>query len=341
MELISEIGSWISERESLLSGAAAIIVLLSVVASAIGLTYRQVSNSRKQNAAKDEPAPTKDTPITLKELSAPCRTPVEFAESDGLRIAYTVLGEGPPDIVMAPGIISHLNITSHLPPIRDSVNAVAEFARVLRFDKRGQGLSDPTVNVSTLDERVHDIQAVIDAAGMDKVILYGISESGPMCLKFAHDHPERVKGLVLLGTTACWVQSEDFPIGIEEKVLDSMTAAWGSGQLRDVFFPEISREVMDEKTSQGFERLIASRESIRQIVEYMKQTDVRPLLPNIHCPTLVVHFGGDLTMPVRMGRAVAAAMPNAEFLEVSGTDHADLSQSAEGMARVREFVASL
>jgi pimeloyl-ACP methyl ester carboxylesterase len=181
----------------------------------------------------------------------------------------------------------------------------------------------------------------MDAAGMDKVILYGLSEGGPMCLKFAHDHPERVKGLVMLGTAARWLQSEDYPMGVTGKALDSLAEAWGSGVLRQVFFPGISQEQMDDKTYQAFERLIATRQSVRQLVDYMKKTDVRSLLPNIRCPALVIHFAGDLAVPVRMGRALAEALPHAEFLEVSGIDHADLSRAPEAVERIRQFANSL
>ena len=162
-----------------------------------------------------------------------------------------------------------------------------------------------------------------------------------MCMKFAHDYPERVKGLILLGTTARWMQSEDYPMGLEERVLDNMPGAWGSGTLREIFFPGISREQMDDETYKGFERLIATRQSMRQLVEFMKLTDVRDLLPKIHCPTLVIHFAGDMSVPIRMGRAVAEAIPNAEFFEVAGTDHADLSQSPEAVERVRQFADGL
>ncbi|MDX1736053.1 MAG: alpha/beta hydrolase [Halioglobus sp.] len=339
MEALAAIGDWISERESLLSGAAAIIVLLGVLASAFGMLYRHLSKLRNADTARADSGG--GSKITLQDLTAPAPYPIHFAESDGLRIAYAVQGDGPPDILVTPGIITHLNIMSHMPPFRDTVQAIAGFGRVVTYDKRGQGLSDPAVRPPTMEERVHDIEAVMDAAGMDEVVLYGVSEGGPMCLQFAHDHPERVKGLVLLGTTACWEQSEDFPMGIEGRALDSLGRTWGTGVLRDMFFPGITREQMDDKTYQAFENLCATRQSIRQLVEYMKQTDVRPLLPHIHCPALVIHFGGDLAVPVRLGRAVAEGLPNAEFLEVSGIDHADLSQSAEGIARIRQFVASL
>jgi pimeloyl-ACP methyl ester carboxylesterase len=351
MEFVTAVGRWITESESLLSGAAALIVLLGVAVSGLGYLFRRMAGGRNAGMAAQVPtqphalslAPLIAQPsangevITLRSLSAPAPYAIQFAQSDGLQIAYAVQGSGRHDIVMAPGIISHLNIMSHLPPIRDTINALCGFARVLSFDKRGQGLSDPSVQVPDLDQRVHDIESVMDAAGMERVILFGVSEGGPMCLKFAHDYPERVRGLVLLGTTARWLQSEDFPMGIAEQVLDAMPEAWGTGVMRNIFFPSISREQMDDATYQGVERLIATRQSIRQLVDYMKKTDVRPLLPNIRCPVLVIHFAGDLAIPIRLGRAVAAALPNAEFLEVGGIDHADLSQSPEAVARVRNF----
>jgi len=339
METLTAIGKWISQSETLLSGTAAIIVLLGVLTSVLGFIYRRVEGARNTSSLAVEP--TQESEITLKSLTAPAPYPIHFAESDGLRIAYAVLGSGRHDIVAAPGIISHLNIASHLPPVRDTIESLCAFARVVCFDKRGQGLSDPSVSVPNLDQRVHDIEAVMDAAGMDRVILYGISEGGPMCLKFAYDHPERVKGLVLFGTTARWLQADDFPMGISAKTLDAMPEAWGAGVLRDVFFPSITRKQMSDTTYQGFERLIATRESIRQLVDYMKKTDVRPLLTHIKCPTLVLHFAGDLAIPIRLGRALAEALPNAEFLEVAGVDHSDLSQAPEAIERIRRFADSL
>ena len=339
MEALAAIGDWISERESLLSGAAALIVLLGVLASAVGILYRHLAKLRNSGAATTHPEePAK---IELQQLSAPAPYPIHFAESDGLRIAYAVQGEGANDILVTPGIITNLNIMSHMPPFRDTIEAIADFGRVVTFDKRGQGLSDPAVRPPNMEERVHDIEAVMDAAEMDRVVLYGVSEGGPMCLQFAHDHPERVKGLILLGTTACWEQSDDFPMGIDGRALDSLGKSWGTGVLRDIFFPSITREQMTDKTYQAFENLCATRQSIRQLVDFMKKTDVRPLLPHIRCPALVIHFGGDLAVPVRLGRAVAEGLPNAEFLEVAGIDHADLSQSPEGVARIGQFIASL
>jgi pimeloyl-ACP methyl ester carboxylesterase len=242
---------------------------------------------------------------------------------------------------MVPGIVSHLNITSHLPSLRDTVSAIARFSSITTFDKRGQGLSDPSLSAPDMTQRVHDIEAVLDAAGLDKVILYGLSDGGPMCIQFAHDYPERVQGLILMGTTARWLQGDDFPAGIDETTLDKVANLWGTGYLRSVFCPSVSRDVISDETYIAFERLIASRESTKQLMQYIKQTDVRELLPELKCPTLVLHFSGDLAIPVRLGRALADAIPNAEFLELRGNDHGDLSSAPEGIKKVRDFVESL
>ncbi|MEH6592944.1 MAG: alpha/beta hydrolase [Halioglobus sp.] len=346
METVGAIGQWIAENESLLSGAAAIIVLLGVLASFGGILLRRVRAGPDDGSigAPVEPALKEyeaDSKITIKMLSAPTPDPVHFALSDGLHIAYSIHGSGAQDILMTPGIISHLNIGAHMPPMRDSQEALASFARIVSFDKRGQGLSDPSLEVPNLDDRVRDIEAVMNAAELDSAVLYGISEGGSMCLKFAHDHPERVKGLVLLGTTASWLQREDLPAGISENMLDGITAAWGTGTLRDIFFPSISRERMDDQTYKAFERLISTRHAIKQLVTFMKEVDVRPLLPGIHCPCLVIHYAGDMAVPIRLGRALAEGLPNAEFLEVNAVDHADLSQSPEAIERIRLFVEAL
>ena len=118
-----------------------------------------------------------------------------------MRIAFNERGSGPPNRIVAPGVISHLNIMDHLPVWRDSLGSLSRFARVITFDKRGQGLSDPTLRAPNLEERTHDTAAIMDAAEMEHAILVGVSEGGPMCLHFAYSHPDRVQGLVLLGTT--------------------------------------------------------------------------------------------------------------------------------------------
>jgi pimeloyl-ACP methyl ester carboxylesterase len=361
MSFLSLAGSWISENESLLSGLAALIVVAGVMLSPLGAGLRRVGARRRKieldaavarearDAAPAHPAPVPaavdPTPgesqgvqrIRFKDLTAPSPYPTRFARSEGVRIAYNDRGDGPTTIVFAPGIISHLNLMENLPPFRNMLGQLAGFARVLAFDTRGQGLSDPTLAAPTLAERTRDIGAVMDAAGIERAVLLGFSEGGPMILQFAYENPERVQGLVLVGTTAAWLQSESFPVGLARPLLESLPRQWGRGTLRDVFFPSISRAELDDETYRSFERLIATRSAIEQLVEMMIETDVRPILPGIRTPALVVHFTGDLAVPIRLGRALAEALPDAEFVEVNAVDHGDLSQVPEVIERIRVF----
>lgn len=363
MSFLSIAGAWISENESLLSGLAALIVVAGVLLSPLGAGLRRVGARRRRQEldgaagreaiddgpgrrAAPGPAVVDPTPvaerqgvrrISFKDLTAPSPYPTRFAQSDGVRIAYNDRGEGPTTIVLAPGIISHLNLMENLPPFRNMLGQLAGFARVLAFDKRGQGLSDPTLAAPTLAERTRDIGAVMDAAGLERAVLLGFSEGGPMILQFAYENPERVQGLVLVGTTAAWLQSESLPVGLPRALLESLPRQWGRGTLRDVFFPSISRAELDDDTYRSFERLIATRSAIEQLVEMMIETDVRPILPGIRTPALVVHFTGDLAVPIRLGRALAEALPNAEFVEVNAVDHGDLSQVPEVIDRIRAF----
>lgn len=354
MTWFNDIGALISANESLLSGIAAIIVVGGVVLSVVMGGLRRMTGERAANrdasrtdptdlsASETKPEAIKgsgnpERPITLKMLSAPSPHEKKFAHSDGLRIAYADFGSGPSTLLCAPGIISHLNLLSNLPGTRETFDELSEFARVLVFDKRGQGLSDPTLSTPDLDERTRDIGAVLDAAGVERAVLLGVSEGGPMTINFAHAHPERVQGLILLGTTATWVQSEDFPIGIPRYSMEGIVNRWGKGVLRDLFFPSVSREVLSDDTYRAFEHLIAPRSAIKQLIDMMIETDVRPLLPEIKVPTLVIHFSGDMAVPIRLGRFLADHVPNAEFLEVEGVDHSDLSQAPETFGRIRDF----
>jgi pimeloyl-ACP methyl ester carboxylesterase len=346
MDSIGALGCWIANNESLLSGMAALIVLAGVILSPLGIGVRRLmkgdasgaSDPAGADTAAPAPAPKPELEIlTLQKLTAPSPHEIQFAKSDNVRIAFNVRGSGPHNLVAAPGIISHLNIGDQLPTIRDSLDGLARFARVVAFDKRGQGLSDPTLHSPDLEERARDIGAVMDAAGMERAFLMGVSEGGPMCMHFAHAHPERVQGLILFGTTARFVQSDDYPIGIPRHSIETLPKYWGKGVLRDLFFPSISREQMDDNTYKAMEHLIGSREAIDKVVQMMLETDVRPLLPEIQVPALVLHFAGDLAIPIRLGRFVAEQLPNASFMEVSGVDHADLSQSRAAMERVEAF----
>jgi pimeloyl-ACP methyl ester carboxylesterase len=353
MSFLTWLGSWISSNESLFSGLAAILVLAGVVFSPLvawlrrrtrstdaGATaHRPAQASARSGADATEPTTPAGPParLTLQDLTKPAPVETKFARSDGVRIAYNEQGAGPHTILLAPGIFSHLHVMANLPAPRGTTEALTRFARVIAFDKRGQGLSDPTLSVPNLEERTRDIEAVMDAAGVERAVLLGFSEGGPMCLSFACAHPDRVQGLVIVGSTASWVQRPEFPIGLPRRAIEGLVEHWGDGTLRDIFFPGMSREQVDDDTYRAFERLIGNRTAIRQLVAMMIETDVRPILSGIQAPALVVHFTGDLAVPIRLGRALAEGLPNAEFLEVNAVDHADLSRSPEAIERIHAF----
>lgn len=342
MDVLANIGRWISENESLLSGSAALIVVAGFVLSPLGAGIRRLFRSspvppQPGQAVSDVAASDGPDPLTLKELTAPSPDEIRFARSGAARIAFNQRGSGPVDLVVTPGIISNLNILGNLPASRDFLRSLSGFARVLTFDKRGQGLSDPSLATPALEDRTGDIEAVMDTAGIQRAILVGVSEGGPMCIHFAHSHPDRVLGLIMVGTTARFTQSEDFPIGIPQHHIEQIATLWGTGALRDILFPSLSRELIDDDTYKSMERLMGSRATLRQLVEMMAEIDVRALLPDIRVPTLVVHFSGDLAIPIRLGRYLAENIPDAEFLEVNAVDHADLSQSPQAIERIRGF----
>ena len=318
---------WFQNNESMLSGIAAALVIGGALAT-VGRSFFFRLFQTKEEQKK----------ITLTELSSPSPHPIQFADSDGVKIAFNVQGRSSPNLLVSPGIISNLHISSNLPPIRNTMSKFAKFARVINFDKRGQGLSDPLPTVATISERVKDIEAVARATGSDEFFLMGISEGGPMSIQFAAENPDIVKGLILFGTTPKFLRSADYPIGISERALDAMGSNWGEATARDILFPSITRDTMDDDTYKGFEKLLADRRSIIQIVQYMKTLDVRELLPKIKCPTLILHFSGDLAVPARMGRYLADNIPHAEFLEIAGVDHCDLGNSPQAIESVKRFM---
>ena len=325
-----EIWIWFDENEGILSGIAAALVIFGALSTVgRGFVLRLFGFNKRQNE------------ITLAELSKPSPHKVQFANSDGVKIAFTEQGKTSPDLIITPGIISNLHVFSNLPPIRDTMAGLAKFSRVINFDKRGQGLSDPVAEVASLGERVKDIGAVADAGGADRFVLMGISEGGPMSISYAVENPDRVRGLILFGTTPRFSRSDDYPIGMSERTFNHLSQNWTTGAARDIFFPSINRDVMADDTYRAFEKLLSDRRSLNQIVEYMKSLDVRDLLHKVSCTTLVIHFSGDLAVPLHMGRYLADHIPNARFLELAGVDHADLASAPSAITEIRDFMRAL
>lgn len=236
-----------------------------------------------------------------------------YAQSDGAKIAYQVSGEGPCDLVLVPGLVSHLDMQWQQLSYRRFVTALERRCRVIRFDKRGTGLSDPTGTLPSMDERVVDLAAVMDAAGSQTAVLFGVSDGGRGAIAFAAAHPGRVHGLILYGTSYRGPRS-----GLLDRYR-SIVGRWGEGDLLKLIAPSAASPASRDAAA-AFERAAASPGMAAALVESMGRADVSDLLATLQVPALVVHRDRDI-IPLADARAVASAIPGADLRVVPGGDH--------------------
>ncbi len=253
----------------------------------------------------------------------PART--RYARSGDYHIAYQVVGAGPLDLVLVPGFVSNVEVAWDWPEYRRFVERLASFSRVIAFDKRGTGGSDRSVGVPTLEERMDDLRAVMDAVGSERAAFAGISEGGAMSILFAATYPERARALVLLGSFARFSRSADYPWGYSDEQLDRLQAgileSWGSGRDVEFFAPSLAG---DEGTRRQWGRLCRQAASPREaaaIIRMNQKIDVRPILESLHLPTLVVHRTLDRVILAGAGRYMADRIEGAQLLELPGGDH--------------------
>ena len=268
---------------------------------------------------------------------------VSYARNGDVSIAYGVLGEGPPDLVFVGGFVSHLEIIWEAEPVRRFFDRLASFARVIVWDKREQGLSDRLGQPPTLEQGMDDLAAVMDAAGSERAALFGISEGGPMAALFAASYPERVSRMILYGTYAKMTRAEDHPAGVPrdrlERWLQGGTAGWGGPVGMELFAPSAAD---DEELVKWWTHLLRSGTSPRAAAALMRMyidIDVRPVLGAITAPTLLLHRKDDRLIPVGQGRALAALMPSARYVELEGFDHVPFVGDSDAILdEVEEFV---
>jgi pimeloyl-ACP methyl ester carboxylesterase len=248
-------------------------------------------------------------------------TPVKYANSDDVHIAYRIFGDGPRDIVLIPGTISHVDLFWEFPPNEYLLKRLTSFARVIVFDKRGQGLSD-RVAEQTLEERIGDVRAVMDAAGSQRAIIYGWSEGGSMSLMFAATYPDRTAALVLCGSFAS-MHAEPWSIDRERfaQFLSLLETHWGEGILVPLNAPSRRKDEAFVRWFGRLERATASPGAILALMRANYEIDVRHLLSSIQVPTLILHRVGDKTVPVAAGRYLAQHIPGARYVELPGEDH--------------------
>ena len=239
--------------------------------------------------------------------------PTRYAQSAGAKITYQVSGEGPCDLVFVSGLVSHLELQWQQLSYRRFVTALEHTCRVIRFDKRGTGLSDPTDALPSMDQRVVDLAAVMDAAGSQTAVVFGVSDGGRGAIAFAAAHPGRVLGLVLYGTSYRGPRP-----GLLRRYRAIVTH-WGEGDLLELVGPSLVGPV-NRDAAGAFERAAASPGMVAALIESMGRADVSDLLATLPMPALVVHREQDM-IPLGDARAVADAIPGAVLRVVPGRDH--------------------
>ena len=239
--------------------------------------------------------------------------PTRYAQSAGAKIAYQVSGEGPCDLVFVPGLVSHLELQWQQLSYRRFVTALEHACRVIRFDKRGTGLSDPTDALPRMDQRVADLAAVMDAAGSQAAVVFGVSDGGRGAVAFAAAHPDRVLGLVLYGTSCRGPRP-----GLLRQYR-SIVGHWGEGDLLELVAPSLAGPVSREAAG-AFERAAASPGMAAALIESMARADVTDLLGRLQMPALIVHREQDM-IPLGDARVVADVIPGAVLRAVPGRDH--------------------
>ena len=274
-----------------------------------------------------------------------------YARSGDVSIAYQAFGEGPIDLVFAPGFVSNVEIGWLVPGRAEFLRSLSSFARVIQFDKRGTGMSDPVRDSPTLEVRMDDVRAVMDAAGSERAALLGVDSGGTMSAVFAATHPDRTAGLVLFGTSARTLWAPDHPWGPTEqehlRTIDRYERFWGTPDLATDILGEYSPSLVpaDDDTIRiwaSYFRQSASPGTITAFERMNMLIDVRGVLPAIHVPTLVVHRSGDRVVDVRAGRFLADQIPGARFVEVAGEDHSPFGAGASELVETTGgFLADL
>ena len=252
----------------------------------------------------------------------------KYAKSGDVYIAYQVTGSGPFDMVLAPGTVSHLDLDWERPARAEFINKLGAICRLVRFDKRGTGLSDRPTQMATLEQRADDIRAVMDAVGLEKAVIFGVSEGASMGCMFAATHPERTQALITWGAMAKWVRTDDHPWGMDQAetdrmiqdVRDNWPSEWyirgpGAG-----VGPNVPQEMIE--VSKSYMRAAANPSAAAAYEEMNAIIDTRPILSSIKVPTMVLNRTGDPLAVVEAVRDMASRIPGAVFKEYPGDTHA-------------------
>jgi class 3 adenylate cyclase len=275
------------------------------------------------------------------------RPETRYASSGEIGIAYQVVGEGEIDLVVAFPYVSHLDLLWENPAQTHFLRRLGSFARVILFDRRGVGLSDPVERPATLEERMDDVRAVMDAAGSERAALLGMSEGSTMCMLFAATYPARTSALVLWGAMARSTEADDYPWAPPREALveaneELIAPLWGQGATLDIFSPSLAGDPRAREFQARFERQAASPRRVWQLVEMFLDTDVREALPLIQAPTLVLHRRGDRAVNYRAARWLAGQIEGSRYVELEGEDHFPwVGDSDAALSAIEEFLTGV
>jgi pimeloyl-ACP methyl ester carboxylesterase len=255
------------------------------------------------------------------------RPETRYARSGGVNIAYQVVGDGPRDLVYVPGWVSNVDLMWDEPSYARFLERLASFSRLILFDKRGTGLSDPVAfgEPPTLEQRMDDVRAVMDAVGSERAALLGHSEGGNMCVLFSATAPERTSALILVGCYAKRIRSEDYPWAPtwedRSREIEETERTWVDTEVVKALAPSRADDPAFVSWTKRYFRGSASPRGAAELLRMNSMIDVRDVLPAIRVPALLVYRTGDVDVDVEEGRYIASRIPGARFVELPGADH--------------------
>lgn len=269
-----------------------------------------------------------------------------YARSGDIHIAYQVVGDGPLDLLFVPGFVSHLEANWEDPAIAAMLGRLARFSRLILFDKRGTGLSDRGSQNFTLEQRMEDVRAVLDAAGSRRAALFGISEGGPMSALYAATYPERTAALVIYGSYARRSWAPDHQFGFTDPEWERLFALierdWGGPVGLSIWSPSLERDEGFRRRWANYLRKAASPGAALAVMRMNREIDVRHVLPAVRVPTLILHRRGDRLTRVEQARVLADGIPGSRLVELPGDDHIPWAGDVEAILdEVEEFLTGV
>jgi pimeloyl-ACP methyl ester carboxylesterase len=274
------------------------------------------------------------------------RPVTRYAKVGDVHIAYQTSGAGPTDLVLVPGIFTHLEWQWEEASSARFLERLASFSRLILFDPRGTGLSDRAPELPTLEQQMDDVQAVLDAVGSDRAAFLGISQGGPMAALFAATYPQRTSALILYATYPRVRPAEDFPWGRTDQWLDeygrTLDEEWGRGSLLPQLAPSRAGDDYFRRWWARFERYSSAPGNALAYFRMNSQIDIRHVLPTVGVPTLVIHRRDDAFRPSETSRYIAERIPGARYLELAGDDHLPFVGDADAILdEIEEFLTGV